>query len=79
MPITLKIPPETDSILKALARMEGKTKATLILEALKEKYSFKKKRRELIKNSAGWMSPDEAAELRNSVAVFDLVDEKDWP
>ena len=34
MPISLRIPPETNSRLQALADKKGKTKTELILEAL---------------------------------------------
>lgn len=78
MTISLRIPPKTNSRLQALAAKKGKTKTALILEALDEKYNFKKSRRELIRESAGWMSPVEGAELREATAVFDNVDDGDW-
>ncbi len=56
---------------------KGKTKTALILEALEEKYNLKKSRRDLIRESAGWLSADEAAELREAMAIFDQVDEED--
>ena len=79
MPISLRIPPETNSRLQALADKKGKTKTALILEALDEKYNLKKSRRELNRELSGWMSPDEGTELREAAAVFDKVDERDWP
>ena len=78
MPISLRIPLKTNSRLQALATQKGKTKTALILEALDEKYNLKKSRRELIRESAGWMPPDEGAELREATAVFDNVDDGDW-
>jgi predicted transcriptional regulator len=78
MPISVRLPPEINSRLKELAGAKGKTKTALILEALEEKYNLRKSRRDLIRESAGWMSPEEAAELRDATAIFNQVDDEDW-
>ncbi len=62
-----------------MAEKSGKTKTALILDAVNEKYHIKKKRTELIRELAGWMSPDECAELRNAVADFDEINDGEWP
>lgn len=79
MLVSLRVPPETSALLKALAKKTGKTQTALILEALNEKYALKKKRSQLIRDLAGWMSPSESDALREIVADFDKIDDKDWP
>jgi predicted transcriptional regulator len=79
MPISLRLPPETNARLQALAAKTGKTKTALVLEALNKKYHFQKDRAQLIRDLSGWMSSDESEVLRESVADFRTVNEGDWP
>lgn len=79
MSISLRISSDTEKRLKAMADKTGKTKTALILDALDEKYHLKKSRAEIIKELAGWMSAEEAAQLREAVSAFEAVDEEDWP
>lgn len=68
MQASLRVPPETGAILKAMAKKTGKTQTALILEALNEKYAQKKKRSQLIHDLAGWMLSTESDALREAVA-----------
>lgn len=79
MQVSLRVPPETIARLNALSKKTGKTKTTLILEALHEKYGLAKNRSQLVRELAGWMSQDECNELRKAVANFDEVGDGDWP
>lgn len=78
MPLSLRIPPDKEKKISLLARKSGKTKTSLILEAVDEKLGLTNTRRNRIKELAGWMSEHEAEELRNSVRVFDQIDDGDW-
>jgi predicted transcriptional regulator len=79
MPISLRVPPETSARLKSLAKKTGKTQTALIVEALNEKYAPQQSRPQLVRQLAGWMSPAECKALRDALADFDTVDDKDWP
>ena len=79
MQISLRIPPETNAKLQIIAAKSGKTKTALILDAVKEKYHMKKKRTELVRELAGWMTPEECAELRDAITDFNVIDDRDWP
>ena len=79
MQISLRIPPETNAKLQIMATKSGKTKTALILDAVNDKYHMKKKRSELIRELAGWMTPEECAELRDAIADFNVIDDRDWP
>lgn len=79
MQVSLRVSPETNSKLQALAKKTGKTKTALILEALNHRYELEKDHSHLIRDLAGWMSKAECDELRRAVADFDTVDHGDWP
>ncbi len=79
MQISIRIPQTTNDRLQLMASKTGKTKTALILEAVNEKYNLKKGRAQLIHELAGWMSPDECAELRNAIEDFNVVNDQDWP
>ncbi|HCC55135.1 MAG TPA: hypothetical protein DEQ20_09495 [Desulfobulbaceae bacterium] len=78
VPLSLRIPPQKDALLKKLAHKTGKTKTAIIMEAVDEKLGLHKNRRRLIRDLAGWMSPEEANELRQSLKVFEQINEGDW-
>ncbi len=78
MPLSLRIPPEKEEMIKRSARKEGKTKSAYILDAVDEKLGLVKNREKTIRELAGWLSHDEAEELRKAVAVFDRINEGDW-
>jgi hypothetical protein len=78
MAISLRIPPNKEILLRKFAEKTGKTKTSVILEAVDEKLGLQQNRKQLIRDLAGWMSTDEAAELREAVQVFDQINEGDW-
>ena len=78
MPISLRIPAEKEALIQELAQKTGKTKTAFILEAIDEKLSLLRDREQMIRQFAGWLSHEEAEELRKATAVFDQVGEGDW-
>ena len=78
MPLSLRIPPLQEELLKKQAEKTGRTKTALILDAVDEKLGIKKNRKQLIKDLAGWMSHEEAEELRGSLKTFDQINPGDW-
>lgn len=79
MPLSLRIPQKKEEKIKKAAKKAGKTKAGYILEAVDEKLGLVKNREETIRQLAGWLSHDEAKELRKDTEVFNRVHEGDWP
>jgi len=78
MPVSLRIPPETEKMIKRVVSRTGKTKTGYILEAIHEKLGLTKPREQLIREMAGWLSPEEVQELQKTMQVFSRVDEADW-
>ncbi len=78
MPISLRIPPEKDKMIQKAAKKSGTTKTAIILEAVDEKLGLTKTREQLIRELAGWLTHEEAYELRQSVEVFSQISEGDW-
>ena len=78
MAISLRIPTYKEELIRKFAKKTGKTKTAVILEAVDAKLGFSKNRKQLIRDLAGWMSHDEAEELRKSLHYFDQINEGDW-
>jgi hypothetical protein len=78
MPISLRIPPEKEKIIKRFAKKAGTTKTAVILSAVDEKLGLTKSREQTIRELAGWLSHDEAGELRETLSVFGQIREGDW-
>ena len=78
MPLSLRIPAEKEKKIKKAAAKAGKTKTAYILEAVYEKLGLAKSREQLIREMAGWLTREEAEELRKSVEILGKVDEEDW-
>jgi uncharacterized protein (DUF1778 family) len=78
MPISLRIPKEKEEMINQKARKQKKSKTAFILEAIDEKLGVTKSREELIRETAGWLSREDARELRKAVAPFAEVHEEDW-
>ena len=78
MPISLRLPENEEKLIKRMAEKSGRTKTAVILEAISEKLGTRISRKQLIRNLSGWMSHDEAAELRVHLQHFDQVSEGDW-
>jgi hypothetical protein len=78
MPISLRIPPEKEKIIQKFAKKTGTTKTAVIMSALDDKLGFTISREQLIRELAGWLSPEEANELRETLTVFDQIHQGDW-
>ena len=78
MPVSLRIPPEKEEMIRKAAATSRKSKTAYILDAIDEKLGIVRNRERTIRELAGWMSHDEAEELRSSLRVFDEIHEGDW-
>jgi uncharacterized protein (DUF1778 family) len=78
MPLSLRIPPEKEKMINRAAAKAGKTKSAFILEAVDEKLGLVKDREQTVRELAGWLSTEEAKELRESLRVFNQIHEGDW-
>ena len=78
MRISLKIPPEKEKMIQRFAEKAGTTKTAVILNAVDEKLGLTKTREQLIRELAGWLTHEEANELRETLAVFHQIHEGDW-
>jgi uncharacterized protein (DUF1778 family) len=79
MPLSLRIPPEKEMMIKMASKRAGKTKSAYIVEAIDEKLGLVKNRKKTIRQLAGWLTHEEAEELRTSLDVFNRINEGDWP
>ncbi|MGD9181606.1 MAG: hypothetical protein PVG15_09040 [Desulfobacterales bacterium] len=78
MPISLRIPPEKEKKIQKYAKKAGMTKTAVILSAIDEKLGLTKNREQTIRELAGWLSDEEAGELREAIEVFSQIHEGDW-
>ena len=78
MPVSLRIPSGKEEMLRKAAAKSRKTKTAYILEAVDEKLGLVKNREQCVRELAGWLSHEEAQEVRKAVENFDKVDEEDW-
>jgi uncharacterized protein (DUF1778 family) len=78
MPVSLRVPPDKEELIRKAAAKAGKSKTAFILEAVDEKLGIAKNREQLIRELAGWMAHEDAEELRSSLKVFDEIQEGDW-
>ena len=78
MPISLRISPEKEKIIERFAKKAGTTKTAVILNAVDEKLGLTKSREQSIRELAGWLSHEEAKELRETLSVFGQISEGDW-
>ena len=72
--MSLRIPSEKDEMLKKAAAKSRRTKTAYILEAVDEKLGLVKNQEQVVRELAGWLSHEEAQELRTAVEVFDRVE-----
>ena len=79
MPLSLRIPPNKEILIQKASGKAGKTKTAFIMDAIDEKLGLSKNREQLIRELAGWMSHEEAEELREAVDHFNEINEGDWP
>ncbi len=78
MPISLRLPEYEEKLINKLAKETGQTKTAVIMEAVSEKLGTHKSRKRLITDLAGWLSHDEAEQLRSNLQHFDQINEGDW-
>jgi uncharacterized protein (DUF1778 family) len=78
MPLSLRIPPEKEKMIRKAAARAGKTKSAFILEALDEKLGLAEDRAQTVRNLAGWLSKEEAGELIESMDILSHVHHEDW-
>jgi hypothetical protein len=78
MQLNLRIPPEKEAMILKAAHRPGKSKTSFIMEAIDEKLGLHKSRQKLIREMAGWLTHPEAEELRESVKIFEQINEEDW-
>ncbi len=78
MPLSLRIPPEKEKMIKKAAIRAGKTKSAYIIEAVDAKLGLVNDREKMIRKLAGWLSHDEAEELRKATEVFNRINNGDW-
>jgi hypothetical protein len=79
MPLNLRIPPEKEQMIKIASKRAGKTKSAFIVEAIDEKLGLVKNRNKTIRQLAGWLTHEEAEDLRTSLAVFNQINKGDCP
>jgi len=78
MPISLRIPPKKEELIRKAAKKAGKTKTSFILDAVNEKLQLNENREQIIRKTAGWLSQEEASQLEDNMKVFEAIDEIDW-
>ena len=65
-------------MIKDIAKKNQTTKTAVILQAVDEKLGLTKSREQTIRELAGWLTAEEACELRESVEIFNQINEGDW-
>jgi uncharacterized protein (DUF1778 family) len=78
MPISLRIPPKKEELITRVAKAAGKTKTAFILDAVDEKLGLHVDREQLVRRTAGWLSTEDADKLKDSMEVFEEINEADW-
>lgn len=79
MPVSLRVPREKEELIRKAAAKAGMSKTAYILEAIDEKLGIVKNREQTIRDIAGWLSHEEAEELRQATSGFEEIQEGDWP
>jgi hypothetical protein len=74
----IALPSEKEKLIQKFAKKAGTTETAVILSAVDEKLGLTKNREQTIRELAGWLSHEEAAELREAVEVFSQNHEGDW-
>lgn len=78
MPVSLRVPREKAELIGKAAAKAGMSKTAYILEAIDEKLGIVKDRERTVREIAGWLSYEEAEELRRATGVFEQIHEGDW-
>jgi uncharacterized protein (DUF1778 family) len=79
VPLSLKISSDKEKLLRQAAKKSGESITTFIMEAIDEKLGLIKSREQLIREMAGFLSHEEAEDLRKTVNHFNEINEGDWP
>ena len=79
MPISLRIPPKQEEAIAKAAKNAGKTKTAFIIEAINGKLGVIQNREQVVRRTAGWLSPEEASDLKAAMKEFEEIHEEDWP
>jgi uncharacterized protein (DUF1778 family) len=79
MPISLRLPPKQEKAIAEAAKKSGKTKTAFIIEAVNEKLGLIENREQVVRRTAGWLSPEEASDLKATMKDFEEIHEGDWP
>jgi ribosome-binding protein aMBF1 (putative translation factor) len=67
-----------DKMIRKSGTKSKKTKTAYTLDAVDEKLGLVKDREQVVRELAGWLSHEEAQELRKAVETFNKVEEGDW-
>ena len=78
MPVSLRVPQEKVELIRKAAAKAGMSNTAYILEAIDEKLGIMKNREQTVREIAGWLSHEEAEELRQATKVFEEIHEGDW-
>ncbi len=78
MPISLRMAHGKEEAVKRAAKKAGKTKTAFIIEAVDEKLGLTGNREQLVRKTAGWLTSEEASDLKAALRTFDEIREEDW-
>ena len=78
MPMSLRLPTKKVSMIEKAAIKEKKSKTAFVIEAIDEKLGLVKNRESALRDFAGWLTSEEAEELRLATSVFENIQEGDW-
>lgn len=78
MPISLRIPPKKEELIRQAAKKAGKTKKSFILDAVDEKLQLDETREQTVRKTGGWLSQEEVSQLDDNLKVFEIIDEAGW-
>lgn len=78
MTLSLRIPPEKEKLIQEAASKASQTKSAFILAAVDEKLGLGRDRERLIRELAGWLTHEEAQDLRKATDIFSKIDETEW-
>ncbi len=78
MPMSLRLPAQKENMIKKAAAKARKTKTLFVMEAIDEKLGLIGNREKALREFAGWLSANEADELRQATKVFEKIEDGDW-
>ncbi|MEW6185193.1 MAG: DUF1778 domain-containing protein [Thermodesulfobacteriota bacterium] len=78
MPLSLRMTSNKEELIRKAAVKAGQRKTAFIMEAIDEKLGLLKSREQIIRQMAGWLTHEEAQELRQTVEIFNRINKEDW-